>query len=146
MGETYADPEDHAPHLFTFFAITLIIFFTFLKKTKGRPTLIDGYIASRSWEFLRDPESLTRFMGLVRFIIYVLLSMPIITLLVWFIVLLIMATRDEVSYITAISVLLVGISVTTIMASVLNIKWQKYRINKYSIILMITGAICFATF
>ena len=146
MGETYTDPEDHAPHLFCFFALSVIIFFTFLRKTKGRPSLIDGYIASRTWEFLVDPNSLARFMGLVRFIIYVLLCMPAITLIVWFIILLIMASRDEGSYITAIAVLLVGISVTTIMASVLNIKWQKYRINKYSIVLMIIGAVCFAAF
>ena len=69
------------------------------------------------------------------------MSMPIIFLFVWFIILLVMAGRDEGSYLFAISVLLVGISIITAILGFLKIKGQKYRINTASIMLILIATI-----
>jgi hypothetical protein len=100
------------------------MFFGFLAKTKGNPKYIPVYIASRRWEFLTAPETLERFLGLLKFIIWIMLSMPFISLVIWSIVLIYQASvSDDKEYTTGIGALLIGFAVICVLASVLNISW-----------------------
>ena len=122
------------------------MFFGFMQKTKGNPALIPVYIASRKWQFLRDNHTLERFVGLLSFIIYVLLSMPIIALILYGLTLIYVSYHNGDEYINGIAAILIGTCLICIASSLFNIKWQQYRINKYSFILLIFGGICFVAF
>ncbi len=123
MGENDTDPGDNAPQLFAFFFFSVIMFFGFLRTTKGNPAFIDVYIASRKWEFLADSATLERFLGIIKFIIWILLSMPFLSLIIWSAVLLYMARHSGKTYIIGISAFLIGTAVITCLASVFNISW-----------------------
>ena len=126
--------------------VTVLMFFGFLRKTKGNPAFIPVYIASRKWQFLRDVNTLERFIGLLSFIIYVLLSMPILALFIYGGTLIYVNYTADAAYNNGIAAILVGICLICIISSLFNIKWQSYRINKYSFLLLMFGGFCFVAF
>ena len=122
------------------------MFFGFLRKTKGNPAFIPVFIASRRWQFLRDEATLGRFIGILSFIIYVLLSMPIIALFIFGGTLMYVNWQNGYEYYNGIASILVGICLICITSSLFNIKWKQYRIQKSSFLLLMFGGLCFIAY
>ncbi|CAG9327882.1 unnamed protein product [Blepharisma stoltei] len=144
----FIDVPSIAPEMGVFFIFSLAIFFGFMKKIKGDHRFIEIYIASRLWEFLKDPSALSRSISFLKFIILTILAWPIITLLCWTGSLLYNEIQfgGKYDYVLGISVFLICFSAMFFLSGALRIKWQGYKISWYSILSILLGAALYMAF
>jgi hypothetical protein len=144
----FVDVKQIAPELGVFFIVSLTIYFMFMNKIRGKIQFIEVYIASRDWDFLSSPENLDKNIGILKFIMVSILMTPVFCLLMWVGTLLYVEAKDDQKYETriGISTFFVCAAVILTLSGIGNMKWERFKLNKNSIILMVFGLLSYVTF
>ena len=137
-----------APELGTYFIVSLIIYFAFMNKIRGKMQFIEVYIASRDWDFLESGENLEKFLGILKFIMISILMTPVFSLIMWVAAILYVEGDEGGKYETrvGISTFFVCAGFLLTLTGVGNMKWERYRMTKNTILLIVFGTLSYIIF
>jgi hypothetical protein len=146
MGLDSEDVTSNAPELGFFCALTTLFSLALLDHIDGKLSRIHWYLASRKWPFMDTDSKYFKYVTYFRFIIYIYLSLPILTLLLWTIVLFYIKDRDGQDMLVPLCVVLVGFAIIFFLLSVFSIKWNKCRPTTSTVVFMILAAAFFIAY
>lgn len=129
-----------------FTIVTIFSSFFVLRQIKGNFKNLEHFFASKKWPFLNSDSGFIRSTRILTIIAICLLIMPIISLIIWGIMVLVVLNRYDMSNIAGVSIFLVGFSVIFFAMAVLYVKWSYFKIKIISIIFAIVAAILYFAF
>lgn len=129
-----------------FTIVTIFSSFFVLKQIKGNFKNLEYFFASKKWPFLSSDSGFIHSSRILTAITLCLMAMPVISLILWGIMVLVVQNRYDMSYVAGVSIFLVGFAVIFFALAVLYVKWSYFKIKIVSIIFATVAAILYFAF
>jgi hypothetical protein len=148
VSVNFIDVKEIAPELGVYFIVSVIIYFAYMGKIRGKLQFIEVFIASRDWDFLNSSEDLEKYLGILKFIMVSILMSPVFSLLIWVGTLLYVEGTEGEEYETrvGISTFFVCAGFILTMSGVENMRWEHYRMSRNTILLISFGTLSYTVF
>jgi hypothetical protein len=127
--------------IFTIASTVVTIFI--LNAIKGNFARLEILFATKNWEFIQTSNKVDLIARLFKYLIFFIVSWPILSLIVWSIVVF-KANPDDP--LPGLSILLIGASVILYILGFLNLVWTNFRFNVGATIYIAIGTCCFLAF
>jgi len=124
----------HGTELGVFFFLSTLCIFLLLEQVRGKLIRLRQFLTNRHFSLIKSPGLISCVNGLLKFICWVFLLLPFITLGVWSAALMHSRIKNGESPIGGIAVLLVGLAFFFFFFGILKIRWNNYRMNKSNLI------------
>ena len=138
--------ESNGPVLGIYFIISSICVVFYLDKVEGKIHRLDGFLAGREWHLIKSAKAVRRINVLVKIVCYAFLTMPPMLLIFWAGGLIRRSTKDDQTPIGGVAVLLIGSALLFFLLGVMKIKWNRYRLSRASLILLLISGVLLVTY